>query len=55
MDWNQVAADFSQEIGRQVVLCAYCVSREGDLTPPPQIVIWGGFGYCLEHLSKVIT
>lgn len=52
MDWGQAASKFAAETGTQTVLCVTCVT-EGNVSPPPQIVMLGGASYCLPHSNLI--
>lgn len=50
-NWSQVAAGYDRARGRQVLLCAVCVTVRGDSTPPAQVIVHNGESTCLEHLD----
>lgn len=48
-DWSGAAEGFRQEIGKQVTLCGYCLTKDGNTNPPPTIIIYDGYSLCLDH------
>lgn len=52
MDWGDAASRFAAETGTQTVLCVTCVT-DGNVSPPPQIVMLGGASYCLPHSNLI--
>lgn len=52
LNWGQAASQFAAEVGTQTLLCVTCVV-EGNVSPPPQVVVLGGTSYCLPHSNLV--
>ncbi len=48
-DWRAVAEGFRSETGKQTFLCGYCVAKDGNISPPAAILVYGGYSLCLDH------